>query len=136
MLPPVRNKWVYYLESTTLTPELVWDHYSIFYLQEWIYVLQYTIWNVINQILLKYTLRFWYTCWYILRETIIWSWDIIPILTMNPYLTSWDSLWLILLTNWWCSLISSGRNVQILSEVQDHIFCLIMVYQLITAHMF
>ena len=42
MLIPVMKKWKYYIESTTFTTELVWDHSLIFYLQEWICVLKYT----------------------------------------------------------------------------------------------
>ena len=89
-----------------------------------------------HQILVKYTLKVWYTCWDISWTTRIWDWDIMPRYMMNLYLNSWDKLALILRTNWWCSLIPSGRTLHILAELQDHILCFIKVDQLIISHMF
>ena len=121
---PGMNKWDYYLVSATLTKDIEWDRWFIFYIQKWIFVLQYTSWQCLHQILVKYILRVWYTCWDILGTTRIWAWDIMPIYRMQIYLTSWDRLSLILRTNWWCYLVPAGSTVQILSEIQGCILFL------------
>ena len=108
----------------------------LFYLQERIYVLQYTSWKSFSQILVKYTLRVLYICWEILGTTIIWAWNIMPGYRINLFMESWDTIALILRTNWWCSLTPDDRTVHILEEVQDYILCFIKGDQLIIVHIF
>ena len=88
-----------------------------------------------HQILVKYILRVWYTCWYILRTKITWAWDNITRYRIPLFLTSWYRLWLILTTNWWFYLTPAARTVQIQAELQEHIFCFIKVGKLIIVHM-
>ena len=50
------------------------------------------------------------------------GWYIIPRYIIHLYLTSWDRLAIITRTNLWCSIIPYGRTVQILVEIQEHIY--------------
>ena len=118
----VMNKSNSYPEHPTFTTDLVWYHWFIFYLQEWIYVLHCTSWQSFHQILVKYILRVCYTCWYILKKTWIWALDIMPIWRVHLYLPFWHRLELRPRTNWWCSITPASRTLQILVEVQAHIF--------------
>ena len=88
------------------------------------------------QMLVNYTLKGWHNCWYVLRTTRMLDWYIFPIYRIHLYLPPWDRLVLIPRTNSWWSLISSGSNVQIMEEIQEHILCFIKVEQLIISHMF
>ena len=132
----VMNKCDCFLESTAFIAVILWDSWFIFCLQEFIYDFQYISWQVFHQILVKSTLRVWFTCWDISGKTITWYWNIIPRYSMHIYLTYWNRPELRLVANWWCSLIPADRVVQILAEVQDYTLLFIKVDQLIIAHMF
>ena len=89
-----------------------------------------------SQILVKYILSDCYICLDTLGTIRPWCWIIIIIWKIHLYMTCLYKIILRPRINLWSSLILVGKVVQILAEVQEHIFSFITVCQLTMAHMF
>ena len=101
----VMSKIIIFLGDSIFTTDLVLDCWFVFFLLDYIWVLQYTSLLSFHWLLVKYSLRVWCNCWDILGTIRLWSWSIILRLRIKIYLTCWYKIALKMRISWWFSLI-------------------------------